>query len=66
MCKVSVCSSKSPSAMPRCPISHYIESRVSTDGNHGSRIEGANGEARFDELGAVDRLLSLRIAKHVQ
>ncbi len=46
--------------------SHTIESRRSTDGNHGSRMEGAKGEARFDELRAVDRLLSLRIAKGVQ
>ncbi len=66
MCKVSVCSSNNPSAMSRSPISHYIESRGSTEGNRGSRIEGATGEARFDELRAVDRLLSLQIAKHVQ
>ncbi len=48
------------------PPSHTIESRRSTDGNHGSRMEGATCEARVGELKAVDSLLSLRIAKEVQ
>ncbi len=52
--------------MPRGPISHYIESRRSTDGNRGSRIEGVIGEARVGELKAADSLLSLRIAKEAQ
>ncbi len=65
MCKVSVCSSNNPSAMPLSPVSHYIESRGSTEGNRGSRIEGAIGEARVDDLRAMDRLLSWRIAKKI-
>ncbi len=47
------------------PISHYIESRGSTEGNRGSRIEGAIGEVRVDELRVVDSLLSRRIAKEI-
>ncbi len=58
VCKESICSSNNPSAMSRSPISHYIESRVSTEGNRGSRIEGAFGEARVDELRAMDSWLS--------
>ncbi len=51
--------------MPRPPISHYMESRGSTEGNRGSRIEGAIGEARVDELRAVECLFSWRIAKEI-
>ncbi len=38
---------------------------MSTEGNRGSRIEGAIGEARVDDLTAVDRVLSWRIAKAI-
>ncbi len=60
-----VCSTNNPSALPRSTISHCIESRGSTEGNRGSRIEGAIGEARVDDLRAVDRVLSWRIAKAI-
>ncbi len=42
------------------PPYRNIESRRSTEGNRGSRIEGAIGEVRFDELRAMDSWLSWR------
>ncbi len=40
------------------PPSRNIQNRRSTEGNRGSRIEGAISEARFDELRATDSWLS--------